>query len=63
MNTGMYADPNLDSAVKEISAKAQAGLLQSVLGFGGAKGGRIANPLTIFRHSTASPNFFLENNQ
>ena len=44
--TGIYADPNLYNAVKDISAKAQAGLLQSVLGIGGGKGGRTANPLT-----------------
>lgn len=44
--TGVYADPNLYNAVNEISAKAQVGLLQSVLGIGGGKGGRIANPLT-----------------
>ena len=44
--TGIYADPNLYNAVNDISAKAQLGLLQSVLGLGGGKGGRIANPLT-----------------
>lgn len=44
--TGIYADPNLYNAVNDISAKAQVGLLRSVLGVGGGKGGRIANPLT-----------------
>jgi len=44
--TGIYADPNLYNTVNDISAKAQAGLLQSVLGIGGGKGGRLANPLT-----------------
>ena len=33
--TGIYADPNLYNAVNDISAKAQVGLLQSVLGIGG----------------------------
>lgn len=45
--TGVYADPQLYAAVNDVTAQAQAHLVQNMLGVSTGKGGRAANPFTI----------------
>ena len=45
--TGVYADPRLYAAVQDVSAQAQAHLVQNMLGVQTGKNGRAANPFTI----------------
>ncbi|HEX9202190.1 MAG TPA: hypothetical protein VF865_21710 [Acidobacteriaceae bacterium] len=47
VGTGLFADPQLYDAVKDVSAKAQLHLVQNMLGVATGKGGRAANPFTI----------------
>jgi hypothetical protein len=50
--TGVYADPQLYDAVKDVSAKSQVHLVQNMLGIATGKGGRAANPFTISQQIT-----------
>jgi hypothetical protein len=50
--TGVFADPQLYDAVKDVSAKAQVHLVQNMLGVATGKGGRAANPFTISQQIT-----------
>jgi hypothetical protein len=47
VGTGLYADPQLYSAVQKVSAKSSANLLGNLLGMGNAKGSRGATPFTL----------------
>jgi hypothetical protein len=50
--TGVYADPQLYDAVKDVSAKAQVHLVQNMLGIATGKSGRAADPFTISQQMT-----------
>jgi hypothetical protein len=52
VGTGLYADPQLYDAVKDVSAKSQVHLVQNMLGIATGKGGRAANPFTISQQIT-----------
>jgi hypothetical protein len=50
--TGVYADPQLYSAVKDVAAKSQVHLVQNMLGVPTGKSGRAANPFNIGQQIT-----------
>ncbi|HMG86230.1 MAG TPA: hypothetical protein VK574_10815 [Terracidiphilus sp.] len=50
--TGVYADPQLYDAVKDVAAQSQAHLVQNMLGIPTGKSGRAANPFTISQEIT-----------
>ncbi len=50
--TGVYADPQLYDAVKDIAAQSQVHLVQNMLGISTGKNGRAANPFTIATQMT-----------
>ena len=52
VGTGLYADPQLYDAVNDVTAKAQANLVGSMLGIGTGKGGHPGNPLTMPQQMT-----------
>lgn len=52
VGTGLYADPQLYDAVKDVSAKAQLHLVQNMLGIATGKGGHAANPFTAAQQIT-----------
>jgi hypothetical protein len=52
VGTGLYADPQLYDAVKDVDAKAAASMLGNMMGMVTGKGSHAANPLTMPQQMT-----------